>query len=130
MAAAVIFVMVTALPLNADPIVKQDERYKLVLTTKVTPDGKKEATIVVTPKPTYHNNMDYPWKVTLKSGPGVTPDTKYKKKKNPPDPTFKEEKVTFKIPTDNSTTEKVKAEIKMSHCNDKQCWSAKVALEW
>ena len=124
---AVIFVLVTAIPVNADNIHQDGTYYKIEITIKALSAGKKEATIKITPKPTYHNNMQYPWKLKLDSGPNLPEQKIYRKGDASP---FTEQNVTFKITTGNSATEKVKATLKMSQCNNKQCWTSKEKLEW
>jgi hypothetical protein len=91
--------------------------------------GAMVATITTTGKSGYHCNMLYPWKLTIEPGDGLTVANPKMKKEDAAQ--FTEEGVVFKVPytaTESATT--VKAALKLSLCDDKQCQMETVALSW
>jgi hypothetical protein len=91
--------------------------------------GAMVATITTTGKNGYHCNMLYPWKLTIEPGDGVTVEQPKLKKEDAKQ--FTEAAVIFKVPyTAAESATAVKAALKLSLCDDKQCQMETVALSW
>jgi len=91
--------------------------------------GSMVATITTTGKSGYHCNTLYPWKLTVEPADGITVAKPMLKKGDATQ--FKEAAVIFDVPyavTDAAST--VKAALKLSLCDDKQCQMETVALSW
>lgn len=97
---------------------------------EITGSGdSREAKITTTGKNGYHCNKLYPWKLTLKPGPGVTMAKKVFKKGDAKP--FSEAAVVFTVPyTATADAKSVSAKLKLSLCDDKQCQMEKVKLSW
>jgi hypothetical protein len=85
--------------------------------------AKGKASVQITPKKGYHCNMEYPWKIILTPPAGVKlAKAKYKKTDAS---TFTEQKVLFVIPLQAKS---VTGQIKMSVCDEKQCYMKKASI--
>ena len=110
----------------AETQVKSGEFWEVKIST-VQKSGKTTATITVSGKNGYKPNKDYPWKLILKSGPGIDSEKVLKKgdaKK------FDSKVVVFEVTTDAAPSGKVSADLKMSLCDATQCKQELVSLSW
>lgn len=100
--------------------------YDIKIST-MTKDGKTTATVTVTGSSGYKPNKDYPWKLTVLSGPGIS-EKKTLRKDDAKQ--FDSTAVVFEVTTDESHDQKVSAELKLGMCDAKQCKMEKVPLTW
>ncbi len=93
-------------------------------------DNKKEpvATIEVNGKAGFHCNTLYPWKLTVKPGPGAGVEPQILKKKDAKK--FAKDAVIFKVSYKKDPNKKTSADLKFSMCNDKQCVMETIPLSW
>jgi hypothetical protein len=119
-------ILLFTLAASAGTQIKSGSFYDVKIST-VSKDGKTIATITITGKSGYKPNMQYPWKLTINSGPGIT-EKKILKKGDAKQFDFKA--VVFEVSTDQSDSQKVQAELKLSLCDPKQCKQELVPLTW
>lgn len=93
---------------------------------KSTQDSKTMARISVSGQGGYHCNMLYPWKLTLKTGDGVTFEKGVFKKGDAEK--FTSEEVVFVVSFTAKSGAQLAADLKLSVCNDKECRMETVSL--
>ena len=107
---------------------KSGSFYDVKVTTSGS-GGSMVATITTTGKNGYHCNMLYPWKLIVEPAKGITVAKPKLTKKDAEQ--FTEAAVVFKVPyTATESAPPVKAALKLSLCDDKQCQMETVALSW
>ncbi|MCP4606954.1 MAG: hypothetical protein GY847_41660 [Proteobacteria bacterium] len=108
-------------------IAKTGTFYDVKVETAVK-QGKTIATITATGKSGYHCNKLYPWKLAITPGPEIEiKKTVYKKKDAKK---FAEDAVIFKISYLKKADSKMRAKLKLSMCDEKQCKMETVTLSW
>jgi hypothetical protein len=108
-------------------VTKKGPFYKVEVTTTAKGDAIT-ATVKAEGTNGYHPNKDYPWKLTLTPGTGVTAaKTVYTKADVQLSPTTAAFTVQYQA---TAGAKPVAAELKLSMCDAKQCQMEKVQLSW
>lgn len=106
--------------------VSDGEVYQIV-TNIVKMKKKKLARIEVRPVGDLHCNDEYPWKLIVSPSEGVELEDLVLKKSNAKH--FSDSLVVFDVPLKlKSNIQKVEFVLKLSMCNDKQCFMKKVPV--
>jgi hypothetical protein len=97
---------------------------------KTAADGRDVvATVEVSGRGGYHCNTLYPWKLTIEAPDGVQLGKKKFRKNDASQ--FGESKVLFRVPYRTSgEAGQIRAELKMSLCDEKQCQIKTLDLSW
>ncbi|MFO8070659.1 MAG: hypothetical protein R6V85_02180 [Polyangia bacterium] len=103
--------------------------YAVEVTTATDDGGDVVATIEASGRGGYHCNTLYPWKLTVEAPDGVQLSKKKFRKNDASQ--FGESKVVFRVPYRTSgRAGQIRAELKMSFCDEKQCQMKTLDLSW